>query len=84
MIYLGGYNSLEETENCEKFNKEFFSPSKSSNFGFVFTTKKLLKYTKGAVVEYGEDRLSTGWDSTWNLCHNRWFLANFRSMSTKY
>ena len=83
LIYLGGYNGMLEPEELEQ-DKENVTQGSGNNFGFVFTNKKLLNSARDAVVEHGDEGISTGWDGTWNLCHNGWVLANFGSVSTRY
>ena len=39
---------------------------------------------RDALIEHGDDGIATGWDGTWNLCHNGWVLANCGSVSTRY
>ena len=80
-IYLGGYSGdLDDSEQ----DKENIAPNSKKNYGFCFSTKKIMLSCPDVIVEHGDHGIATGWDGTWNLCHNSWVLANVGTVNTRY
>ena len=83
LIFLGGYQA-EPAEQQVSGKNSTKKSKKVSNFGFVFSTKRLLTNFVAALSLHVDTGVCTGFDRNFSLCKKGWVLGNFGSVSTSY